>query len=213
MTVTGPGALVLLLAISLIVLWRYEKCSVAFENRYRTFWPRFWAGWVDLLVLWPFSESLEYIQRLDIPIWLFAAVLWAQTAGSWIYTVCLHSLYGQTLGKMVTRVRIFDARTNDAISFRHALLRDSIPIIILIPIVVYVTYDLVTMSNELPHHEKSPGAIWTFLVLFTWWAAEIVTMLTNDKRRAIHDFIAGTVVVRTNIEEPPEDTTPEPKSC
>ena len=26
-------------------------------------------------------------------------------------------------------------------------------------------------------------------------------MLTNEKRRAIHDFIAGTVVVRANIVE------------
>src|SRR5438046_8026528 len=26
-------------------------------------------------------------------------------------------------------------------------------------------------------------------------------MLTNEKRRALHDFIAGTVVVRTNTEE------------
>jgi uncharacterized RDD family membrane protein YckC len=25
-------------------------------------------------------------------------------------------------------------------------------------------------------------------------------MLTNSKRRALHDFIAGTVVVRTNIQ-------------
>jgi uncharacterized RDD family membrane protein YckC len=25
-------------------------------------------------------------------------------------------------------------------------------------------------------------------------------MLTNEKRRALHDFIAGTIVVRTNIE-------------
>ncbi len=209
MTVTGPGALVLLLVISLIVLWRYEKCAVAFENRYRTFWPRFWAGWIDLLVLWPFSESLQYIQRLDIPIWLFAAVLLVQTAGSWIYTICLHSLYGQTLGKMVTRVRIVDARTDDAISFRHALLRDSIPIIILIPMGVYVMYELVTMSNELPRSKMSPVAIWTFLVLFTWWIAEIVTMLTNRNRRAIHDFIAGTVVVRTNLEELSEDRSLE----
>ena len=26
-------------------------------------------------------------------------------------------------------------------------------------------------------------------------------MLTNEKRRALHDFIAGTVVVRMNVEE------------
>ncbi len=29
-----------------------------------------------------------------------------------------------------------------------------------------------------------------------WFGAEVVTMLWNNKRRAIHDFIAGSVVVR-----------------
>ena len=33
-----------------------------------------------------------------------------------------------------------------------------------------------------------------------WFLAEVLTMLTNEKRRALHDFIAGTVVVRTNID-------------
>ena len=33
-----------------------------------------------------------------------------------------------------------------------------------------------------------------------WFAAEILTCLTNQKRRAIHDFISGTVVVKmTNV--------------
>jgi uncharacterized RDD family membrane protein YckC len=34
-----------------------------------------------------------------------------------------------------------------------------------------------------------------------WSWAEIITMLTNKKRRAVHDFIAGTVVVRTQFLE------------
>ena len=32
--------------------------------------------------------------------------------------------------------------------------------------------------------------------MFGWTLLEVLTMLTNAKRRAIHDFIAGTVVVR-----------------
>lgn len=34
-----------------------------------------------------------------------------------------------------------------------------------------------------------------------WYAVEVLTMLTNKKRRALHDFIGGTVVVRTNPEQ------------
>ncbi len=43
---------------------------------------------------------------------------------------------------------------------------------------------------------------WIQSILPECRATEVVSILTNDKRRAIHDFIAGTVVVRTNLEEP-----------
>jgi uncharacterized RDD family membrane protein YckC len=33
-----------------------------------------------------------------------------------------------------------------------------------------------------------------------WLFVELATMLTNSKRRALHDFIGGTVVVRTNLD-------------
>jgi uncharacterized RDD family membrane protein YckC len=36
-----------------------------------------------------------------------------------------------------------------------------------------------------------------------WFWSEIVTMLFNRRRRALHDFIAGTVVLSDR--EPPED--------
>ena len=52
---------------------------------------------------------------------------------------------------------------------------------------------------------------WIQSILPECRATEVVSMLTNRKRRAIHDFIAGTVVVRTNIEELAEDTTLERK--
>ena len=33
--------------------------------------------------------------------------------------------------------------------------------------------------------------------LLAWFLLELVTMLFNPKRRAVHDFIAGSVVKRT----------------
>jgi hypothetical protein len=35
--------------------------------------------------------------------------------------------------------------------------------------------------------------LWSF---WAWWILEVATMLSNSKRRALHDFIAGTVVMR-----------------
>ena len=39
------------------------------------------------------------------------------------------------------------------------------------------------------------------MVAGIWFVLEIITMLLNKKRRALHDLIAGTVVVRTSIDE------------
>ena len=36
-------------------------------------------------------------------------------------------------------------------------------------------------------------------LLFLWFVVEFATLLTNAKRRALHDFIAATVVIRTRI--------------
>jgi hypothetical protein len=50
------------------------------------------------------------------------------------------------------------------------------------------TYTYGTMRNSIPFTLLS----WVVLV---WLVLEFVTMLINEKRRALHDYIAGTVVV------------------
>ena len=50
------------------------------------------------------------------------------------------------------------------------------------------------------------------MVAGTWFVLEIITMLLNKKRRALHDLIAGTVVVRTSIaEDHPAAPAPPPE--
>jgi uncharacterized RDD family membrane protein YckC len=43
------------------------------------------------------------------------------------------------------------------------------------------------------------------LIILCWFLAEVITMLTNEKRRALHDFLAGTVVIRTNLKVLPSE--------
>ena len=107
-------------------------------------------------------------------------------------------MYGQTIGKMVTRVKIVDAKTHNPISFRHAIMRDSIPTLFIIAFTVYHAYYFSIGTTSIPPRGL---ALLTSMFLL-WYAVELFTMLTNEKRRALHDFIAGTLVVRTNIENP-----------
>ena len=189
---------------SLIAWWCYKNLTVSSEKQYLTFWPRLWAGFVDSLVLWPLAFVPTLILQLDIPLWLSIIVWFLQFLIWAAYSVYMHGKYGQTIGKMVTKVKIIDAKTHNPISFRHAIVRDSIPILITIILEVYLVYHLATGTisiDDLINGESETGAGWFLLIFAGWYLAEIITMLTNNKRRALHDFIAGTVVVRTNIEK------------
>lgn len=205
-----------LLAIPLIAWWAYRRSSVPSEHRYKTFWARILASWTDGLALMPAGILFSYLLHPETTLWeaarwLAVIVFVSDNIYSWFYSIFMHGRWGQTVGKMVTRVRVVDAETEEPISYRKAFLRDAVPILLVFPLHARSLYQLMT-GAEYPEIQSNldlsapAGAIaWTTFITLIWWFAEIVTMLTNEKRRAIHDFIAGTVVVRTNIEEPMEE--------
>jgi uncharacterized RDD family membrane protein YckC len=170
------------------------------QRRYQTFWPRFWAGWIDGLVLIPLAGVDWLVQRVtDAPILL---ALWfvLYTFGYDIYSVTLHAKYGQTLGKMAMGIRVLSA-SEAKLSLRQALLRDAVPILISS---VSIIYWLPRIASGAGQYSDSLELTWvdeaSIFGSLIWFVAELVTMLTNSKRRAIHDFIAGSVVVRTGKE-------------
>src|SRR5258708_39899612 len=111
------------------------------------------------------------------------------------YSIYLHGTYGQTIGKWLMKVQVLNIDETRLI-MRQAFLRDSIGVSLA---VVYLLFAIAPVfsgvsprSREFGEH--MPSLIWNVgLVTF---ALEVITMLTNAKRRALHDFIAGSVVVR-----------------
>ena len=212
----GPILLNLLVVILLFLIVRscYKNHIVSTKKKYLTFWPRFWSGAVDSQLILQLETILPNERQPDTPSWLIVIIFLILYADKWTYSICLHGWYGQTVGKMITKVKVVGAKTEVRISFRHAVLRDCVPVLALLPLAAYELHqlalgssiaDLIADSDELTFRE------WTTYGIHIWLVAEFITMLTNDKRRAIHDLIAGTVVVRTNIEELAEDTTLERK--
>lgn len=198
---------------SLAIWWLYRDHVVVSARQYKTFVPRFCASWIDGLILMPvyilFAVILDpRVSSLwDLALWQLALVLVVDRTGPWFYSILMHGRWGQTVGKMTTRVKVVDAVTEEPISYKRAFLRDCVPILILFPLIIYSLYRLLTGSvYSMPQASSDYSALanivdWTELITGVWWFAEIVTMLTNEKRRAVHDFIAGTVVVRMNVEE------------
>jgi len=170
------------------------------ESKYQTFWRRFGAGLLDGLVFLPLGFIDPWKWSYQIPIYLLVAWFIFHETCWYLYSVLMHGRYGQTLGKMVCKVRVLDKSETKPISYRQAFFRD----------IILIITGLGFSATMLPAvlHGKNPYEInesmeWLYLLLWSslstfWLLAELITMLTNKKRRAIHDFIAGSVVVKSS---------------
>jgi len=166
-------------------------------NKYSTFWPRFWAAAIDgitfAVVL--YLECLILGVEYDTQDKFLQALNGVQFA---IYAIFMHGLFGQTLGKMVMNVKVLNHDTETEININQALRRESVNLLlniswVLIILAVAVSLELSgTISKSLSY-----GVIGFGILAMAWGISEFVTMLFNDKRRAIHDYIGKTVVVRT----------------
>jgi uncharacterized RDD family membrane protein YckC len=168
------------------------------EPKYRTFWPRFSAGFVDGLVFIPVT-AVNFVAFSDrVPIWLRS--IWYVVASFCFlaYVVVMHARYGQTLGKMATGVKVLDI-SESKLSRRQAFVREIVPIVITAAEVAYGLPLVISGADPTRPPEPHNLGLQFWLAVSAssgWFAAELVTMLTNPKRRAVHDFIAGSVVVR-----------------
>ncbi len=166
-------------------------------DRYSTFWPRFWAGFIDGLVFLPISLSDNYLSApARGTIILIGWAVFSYPA-YWIYSVVLHVRRGQTVGKKSQRVKVLDISEERIPSLSQALLRDIGSIVLSSCGLLYFLYLVLTQQYTT---NANVSGRWILIAIgsanLLWFFLEIVTMLMNPKRRALHDVIAGTVVVR-----------------
>ena len=112
------------------------------------------------------------------------------------YSVILHARYGQTLGKYLMRIKLVDISETNAITLRQAIMRDIVGIVINCAVLVYL---MVKLQNTSLITDRYNDFMQPWASIWLW--IELITMLSNRKRRAVHDFIAGTVVIKLNNEE------------
>jgi uncharacterized RDD family membrane protein YckC len=164
-------------------------------EKYRTTARRFWAGFVDGLVFLPLGFFGEWVGKANLPLSLLVAWMLFSNAAILLYNVLMHGFYGQTLGKMALGVKVLDV-SESPISMRQAFLRESVYIVFnAITVIISICLAFSGGSRYLKTFHTTQTIVGTASLI--WFYAEILTCLTNQKRRAIHDFIAGTVVVKT----------------
>ena len=106
------------------------------------------------------------------------------------YSFWMIGKYGQTIGKMVMRIQVLDeADEKSNIGMRRAMYRDA-------PLVLIECFAIIYMIVTYDASEKSVAIRLLNFAAFIWILAELISMFQNTRRRAIHDLLAGSVVVK-----------------
>lgn len=159
---------------------------------YAGFWKRFGASLVDGLVLFPIQLILILIWPVSQPTWGPIAATVISNISLPAYTIFFHYRYGATLGKMATDIKV-TLPDGSPIGFKEAFLRSYVDL----------GFSIVAMFSELSaigntNAEQIQWSGWAGTVAIIGWIwlwSEVVVLLFNERKRSIHDFIAGTVVV------------------
>jgi uncharacterized RDD family membrane protein YckC len=166
---------------------------MAMHNKYFTFWPRFWAGLLDLFVLFPVTLLDYWFWRQPASTELRTTWLVFVAVSAPLYRILLHGLTGQTVGKRALDIRVLDV-SGSPLSLRQAILRD-------LPWLAYTAWVLALSLPRVldglgPSQVLLAELHWPVRIMVTFILVELVTTLANAKRRAVHDFLAGSVVTR-----------------
>jgi uncharacterized RDD family membrane protein YckC len=185
--------------------------------RYGGFWRRFGALWLDVLFLSPLTV-LEFWANANsrlFNLWYFAPDI----VIGLVYNVYLVKRFGGTPGKLVAGLRIAKV-DGSSIGYREAILRFLPELILGTLISVATILPTLAMSDaeylSLGFMQRSvkilsQAPFWFRPVQWLqniWVWGEFIVLLTNKKRRAIHDFIAGTVVLIKNPNQSPDPALP-----
>jgi len=175
---------------------------------YAGFWKRLSSLIIDGVVFLPFFFLRIWVDShskfLSLVFAIFYIVLMAA------YEVCFVAKFGQTIGKMAVGIKIVKV-DGDAVSWKEAFLRHSVNIFFAILYGIAMCYaitkiadsEYVNLTWKARNHkiyELYPSWFsWANILSNLWVWSEVVVLLFNKKRRALHDFIAGTVVIHAKM--------------
>jgi uncharacterized RDD family membrane protein YckC len=193
--------------------WHCPKCGTLAKGKkcprckfliYAGFLPRVIAGLVDGAITLAAAKLFITLRSnsLDgyLAVTLFGFIFFR------LYHILFVALWGQTPGKMIARIQVVQL-DGSPVGWVHAILRNSVETII----VVVVVYFEIQASLRVPAADFAkamaeqrdamikalmPGDIGYMTMASKLYVySEYVVMFMNKRKRAIHDFIGGTVVI------------------
>lgn len=175
--------------------------------KYAGFWRRALALVADYVIVLGVTAVQAVAAGVSIPVAVASNLVGGVVSVG--YPIYFHARWGQTVGKMLTKIKV--TRLDGApLGLRPALLRSSVDVVLWVVFMVGLIRVLVTWTG--PEWSSlgflargyaiekgiAPISHWAYHSIDYWFWGELVVLLTNRKRRALQDFIAGTVVVEAS---------------
>ena len=183
------------------------------ERVYAGFWRRFCAIWVDFFIVMPLGFFLIWLQGFDKTLAILIEI--PATALFSAYHVYFNARYGGTLGKLAVGIRV-TRPDGSKIGWTEAIARSAVDMVFALVAICVAMWALIQVSGEdyanasgflervvlLESYEPS----WVSqieIVTQVWMWSELIVLLLNKGKRALHDFIAGTIVIRKEFADIP----------
>jgi len=173
---------------------------------YAGFWLRLGAILFDnFVVLAPLTYLFHFLAADKLTSILFLVVTGLL---SWAYCVICLGLLSRTLGMKLVGIKVFKVDLG-TVGWKEALLRYVVDLLLALAF-MYVQFPafigtapeffigkdyghlIIALESLNPIMKTSDSLI--LHLAYLWTFSEVIVLLMNRKKRAIHDFIAGTVV-------------------
>lgn len=173
---------------------------------YAGFWSRLGSLILDGLILSPLVLIFGALNAQGRSIYFYTIIPYLLIT-VW-YEIYLVKKNGGTPGKLLSGIKIIKLNGNN-VGWKEAILRHSVSLFFMVLKSIVIAY-LLLVNEEyfLRYGAKLPDEFlktvspnFHFIILSIgciWIFSELVTLLTNKRKRAIHDYIAGTVVVQSD---------------
>jgi len=164
-------------------------------SNYSTSWQRIASGIIDELVLLPLWFTGSYFNtntsNSNYIMWnIFITAIYS------FYFIWLHGKYGQTLGKYFLDIKVTALNETSTIGLAASLKREGIWLVAQVIGIAILSFKLSQSIDGGSNEIKEDFDNYIATISLFWIILEITTMQFNTKRRAIHDFIAGSVVIK-----------------
>jgi uncharacterized RDD family membrane protein YckC len=175
------------------------------ESLYAGFWTRLASLLLDAIIMVPIIFLTLYLNGLGKNIYFITFIV-NFIIGIW-YGIYLPKKYGGTPGKLIVGIKIIRL-DGQSIDWKESFLRYIINLLLSLFSAIMMTVCILqaddsvfTSLSWLKQTQYLMSLSPKFFKVHTWisniWVyGELAVLLTNERKRAIHDFIAGTVIVK-----------------